>query len=111
MNSKTNSSVHMNDPTTTYIRSLISNIHTHTNIHINAGGGATIYIYIYICIYIYIYIYMVPPPCTHAFLLNLSFGKVRVLGMPLHPHLPHCRMAWVLGLGEGDPYRVFCKVV
>ena len=44
MNSKTNSSVHMNDPTTTYIRSLISNIHTHTNIHINACTNASTYI-------------------------------------------------------------------
>ena len=44
MNSKTNSSVHMNDPTTTSIRSLISNINTHTNIHINACTNASTYI-------------------------------------------------------------------
>ena len=39
--------------------------------------------------YIYIYIYMVPhpPPCTHACLLNLGFGKRWVLGMPLFPCL------------------------
>ena len=56
------------------------------------------YMYIHRYIYIYIYIYIwYPPPCTHAFLLNLSFGKVWVLGMP---YLPRVRMAWILGLGE-----------
>ena len=39
-----------------------------------------IYVYMYICIYVYMYIYMVPPPpCTHACLLNLGFGKGWVL--------------------------------
>ena len=70
-------------------------IYIHTDIYIYTCTHTHIYIYIYI------YIYMVPhPSCTHAFLLNLSFGKVWVLGMPLYAHLPHVRMAWVLGLGE-----------
>ena len=57
-------------------------------------------ILVYIDMCIYIYMVPPPPPCTHAFLLNLSFGKVWVLGMPLYPHLPHVRIAWVVGLGE-----------
>ena len=89
-----------------------------------------IYIYTHTHIYIYIYIYGTPPHVPtpfYAFLLNLSFGKVWVLGMPLYPHLPHVRMAWVLGLGEsacnpnflpcvstrlrpGPNYRVFKRI-
>ena len=51
---------------------------------------------------IYIYIYGTPPPCTHACLLNLGFGKGWVLGMPLFPAFLRnlsCRTAWVNGIG------------
>ena len=43
-----------------------------------------VYIYICICIYIYMYIYI----------------YIYIYIYPLYPHLPHFRMAWVLGLGE-----------
>ena len=46
-----------------------------------------LYTYKYKCKYIYIYIWMVPPPCTHACVLNLGFWKGWVLGMPLFPSL------------------------